>query len=64
MIVAHKIELKPTDEQLQYLAKACTVDRFTYNWALGRYKEQLKLYQSSKNDEDKPNINKLKKEFN
>lgn len=64
MIVAHKIELNPTVEQVKYLTKACAVDRFTYNWALGKYKEQLKVYQESKKDEDRPNINKLKKEFN
>ena len=64
MIVSHKIELSPSEGDIKYLERACAVDRFTYNWALGRYKEQLRIYQESRLDEDRPNINKLKKEFN
>lgn len=64
MLLAHKIELKPTKDQITYLTKACAVDRFTYNWALTRYKEQLALYKASKDVKDRPNINQLKKEFN
>lgn len=64
MILAHKIELKPTIEQEKYFYKSCAVDRFVYNWALNRYKEQLEVYKKSNLKEDKPNILNFKKEFN
>lgn len=64
MIIAHKIELKPTLQQEKYFSKCCAVDRFTYNWALNRYNEQLKIYKQSNLNKDKPNILNFKKEFN
>ena len=50
MIVSHKIELSPSEGDIKYLERACAVDRFTYNWALDRYKEQLRIYQESRLD--------------
>jgi len=57
MILSHKIEIKPNKTQEQYLAKACGVARFTYNWALGRSIEAYK-------GQEKLKRNALKHEFN
>lgn len=64
MIFAHKIRLNPTPKQEQYFRQACGVARFTYNWALAQYKQQLVIYKQTNNKEDKPNILELKKKFN
>ena len=34
MLIAHKIELNLNNKQRTYMAKACGVARFAYNWAL------------------------------
>ena len=34
MLIAHKIELDLNNKQHTYMAKACGVARFVYNWAL------------------------------
>lgn len=39
MFRAHKIRLNPTPEQEVYFHKACGTARFTYNWALTRWKQ-------------------------
>jgi transposase len=39
MLRAHKIRLNPTPEQEAYFLRAAGCARFTYNWALARYKE-------------------------
>lgn len=39
MIRSHKIRLNPTPEQAQYFRQAAGVARFTYNWALGQWKD-------------------------
>lgn len=39
MLRAHKIRLNPTPEQEIYLKKAVGTCRFSYNWALSRWKE-------------------------
>jgi len=36
---AHKIKLQPTKAQEQYLARACGVARFAFNWALAEWKK-------------------------
>ena len=65
MIVSHKIQFKDLkSEQIEHFKQASGVARFTYNWALSRYKEQLEIYKKSNLKEDKPNILNLKKEFN
>jgi putative transposase len=57
MLTAHKIELAPTAEQLDYFRRACGTDRFTWNWALAEWNRQ---YASGM----KPNAMRLKKQFN
>ena len=53
---AHKIELKLNNKAKNYMQKACGVARFTYNWALSRWKEK---YESG----EKTSPYALKKEF-
>lgn len=55
--LAHKIELKPNNKQAKFLARACGVSRFTYNWGLAEWKRQ---YEAGL----KPTGFGLKKEFN
>jgi len=57
MIRSHKIRLYPNKEQESLLKKAIGINRFTYNWALNQWIEQYKIGL-------KPNMYKLKKEFN
>lgn len=38
MLIAHKIRLEPTQDQVIYFTKACGVARFAYNWALSEWK--------------------------
>jgi putative transposase len=57
-ILRHTIKLKPTDEQIDFLIRACGVNRFTYNWALG---ESIKRYENTKKS---VSMMALKKEFN
>ena len=40
MLMAHKITLKPNNQQATYFAKACGVARFAYNWALTEWKRE------------------------
>jgi putative transposase len=56
-LVAHKIELKPTNKQITYFKKASGIKRFVWNWGLSRWNE---LYKSG----EKPSGMSLKKEFN
>ncbi len=51
MLTAHLIALDPNDRQITYLAKACGVARFAYNWALSEWKKQ---YEEWKADPTKP----------
>ena len=39
MILAHKIQLDPNNEQRTYFAKASGIARFAYNWALAEWKK-------------------------
>ena len=57
MILSHKIRLAPNEEQEAYFRQACGVSRFTYNWALARWKE---TYEAG----GKPSGRSLKVEFN
>jgi putative transposase len=41
-LLSHKIELNPTQEQIEYFQKAFGVARFAYNWALDRWQETYK----------------------
>jgi putative transposase len=57
VILAHKIQLDPSNKQSTYFAKSCGVARFAYNWALDRWKKQ---YESG----EKVTEGKLRKELN
>jgi putative transposase len=57
MQLTHKIALKPTDSHVDYFKKAAGTNRFTWNWALGKWNE---LYLAG----EKPNAMALKKMFN
>ena len=63
MQLAHKIELKPSKQQIQLLNKACGCARFTYNWALNKWQEMYHAFKLD-NSLPKPNANTIKKEFN
>jgi len=51
MLTAHRIALDPNDVQASYLAKACGVARFAYNWALAEWQKQ---YEEHKKDPTHP----------
>ena len=57
MILAHKIQLKPTAEQEVQFRMACGVARYTYNWALAEWSRQYKAG-------EKPSSYALKKQWN
>ena len=52
MIKAHVIKLYPTKSQELIFRKSCGVARYSYNWALAKWKE---LYEAG----EKPNAYKL-----
>ena len=54
---SHKIRLSPNNKQATYFSKCAGVTRFTYNWALGRWKERYEAGIASSSFG-------LKKEFN
>lgn len=43
MIVAHRIQLDPTEKQVIYFAKACGTARLVWNFALAEWKDQYRL---------------------
>jgi transposase len=49
MILAHKIRLDPTPEQVHYFRKAAGTARFTYNWGLAEWK---RMYQAGEKPSD------------
>ncbi len=57
MQLTHKIALKPTKSQKEYFQKAAGTNRFVWNWALAKWKEQYSLGL-------KPKSMALKKSFN
>ncbi len=57
MLIAHRIELDPTQATRNYFAQACGTDRFVWNWALAEWHRQYEAGQ-------KPNAMALKKQFN
>ena len=57
MILSHKIRLVPTEGQEAYFRRACGVSRFTYNWALAKWKEDYEVG-------DKPSGRALRVKFN
>lgn len=57
MILAHKIALDPTVEQLIYFARAAGTARFAWNWGLAEWQRQ---YEAG----EKPSATKLKAQWN
>lgn len=57
MLIAHRIELRPTLEQVDYFRCACGTTRFVWNWALAEWNRQ---YEAGL----RPNALALKKQFN
>jgi putative transposase len=53
MVVAHLIRLNPSIEQEIYFKKSSGIARFTYNWALGAWKQ-------SRNNGSKKSLKELK----
>ena len=62
MILAHKIQLVPNDKQSTYLAKACGVARFAYNWALDRWKKQYEAGEKVSEGKLRKELNAIKRE--
>lgn len=56
-VLAHRIQLDPTEKQKRYFERACGTSRFVWNWALAEWNKQ---YAEGK----KPNVQTLKKQFN
>ena len=55
--LSHKIELSVNNKEATYLAKACGVARFAYNWALSQWNE---MYEAG----EKPSEGILRKKLN
>ena len=63
MILAKKIRLKPTNEQEQQLWKSVGTSRWTYNWTLGRQKENYEKGNKFLSDNElRKEITQLKKQ--
>ena len=43
MILAHRIELDPTEKQKAYFRQACDTARFAWNWALAEWNDRYEL---------------------
>jgi putative transposase len=63
MLVAHRIRLDPNNAQATHLARAAGVARFSYNWALARWKEQYEAHKANP-ALSKPNEAALRRELN
>lgn len=57
MLLAHRIRLDPTPEQVDYFGRACGTARRVWNWALGEWNRQ---YAAG----ERPNAHALKRQFN
>lgn len=65
---AHKIRLRPTKEQTQYLFRACAACRHAYNWGLEQYnliyEQNNEAYKNGQERKSYPSArNVLKKEY-
>ena len=63
MLRAHKIALDPNDAQATYLARACGVARFAYNWALAEWTRQYEAWKAD-NSLPRPNQMALRRQLN
>lgn len=71
MKTAHKIQMHPTPEQVEYLKRACGTRRFVYNWGRAEWEKQYQAYkeeQATVPETERtlkaPNALALKKQFN
>lgn len=62
MILVHKIELVPNNQQSNYFARACGTSRFAYNWALARWNEIYKAGGKPKEAALRRELNSIKAE--
>lgn len=63
MLRTHKIRLNPNATQVQHLARACGVARFSWNWALARWQAQYEAHRQNP-AAPKPNEMALRRELN
>ena len=57
MILSHRIQLQPRNRHIAAFTRACGTARYTWNWALDRWKIE---YEAG----NKPTANKLKRQWN
>ena len=62
MILAHRIELDPTERQKEYFRQACGTARFVWNWALAEWNDRYDLGANTKASEIKRYFNSFKYE--
>lgn len=62
MILVHKIELKPNNEQKTYFAKACGVARFAYNWGLSEWEKSYQKQEKVSEVKLRRKLNSIKRE--
>jgi len=62
MILAHKIQLDSNNKQSTYLAKACGVARFAYNWALAEWKKRSESGEKVSEVKLRRELNAIKRE--
>ena len=60
MILAHKIQLDPTEKQKEYFRKAAGCARFVWNWAIAEWDRQYKEGKKPKESELRKQFNKVK----
>ncbi|MCL1997805.1 MAG: transposase [Turicibacter sp.] len=62
MIRAHKIRLKPNNNQATYFAKACGIARFAYNWGLAEWKRRYEMGEQVNERILRKSLNSIKRE--
>lgn len=63
VFVAHRIRLDPNNVQAAYLARAAGTARFSYNWALVKWREQYEAHKANPSL-PKPNEAALRRQLN
>ena len=62
MLRAHKIRLKPNNNQATYFSKACGIARFAYNWDLAEWKRRYKTSEEVNERLLRKSLNSIKRE--
>ena len=60
--LSHKIQLSPNKQQAEYFAQACGISRFTWNWALDKWKAMYATGESPTGMGLKKVFNSIKRE--